>query len=100
MIPVTDYYIVAAILFAIGSGGFLIRRNILVMFMSVELMLNAANLVLVAASSQFDLARGSAMALVSIAIAAAEVGVGLAIIIALFRLKASVDSEDAATLRG
>ncbi len=98
--PVTDYYVVASILFAIGAAGFLTRRNILVMFMSVELMLNAANLVLVAASSSFDLARGSAFALVSVAVAAAEVGVGLAIIIALFRLKASVDAEEMTNLSG
>ena len=100
MIPVADYYIVAAILFSIGAAGFMLRKNILVMFMSVELMLNASNLVLVAASSQFDLARGSAFALVTVAVAAAVVGVGLAIIIALFRLKATVDAEEMANLRG
>lgn len=100
MIPPSDYYIVASILFAIGAGGFLLRRNILIMFMSVELMLNAANLVLVAASSSFDLAKGSAFALISVAIAAAEVGVGLAIIIAFFRLRATVDSEEVAELHG
>jgi len=100
MIPVTDYYIVSTILFAIGSAGFLLRKNLLIMFMSVELMLNAANLALVAASSSFDLARGSAFALVSIAVAAAEVGVGLAIIIALFRLKASVDADSMQSLKG
>lgn len=100
MIPVSDYYIVASILFAIGAAGFMLRRNILVMFMSVELMLNSANLVLVAASTQFDLAKGSSFALVTVAIAAAEVGVGLAIIIALFRLKATVDAGDLTKLHG
>ena len=100
MIVTSDYYVVASILFAIGAMGFLLRKNLLMMFMSVELMLNAANLVLVAASSNFNLARGSAFALVSIAVAAAEVGVGLAIIIALFRLRASVDSEELTDLRG
>lgn len=100
MIPVSDYYIVASILFAIGAAGFMLRSNILVMFMSVELMLNAANLVLVAASSNFDLARGSAFALITIAVAAAEVGVGLAIIIAMFRLKATVNAEEMTSLRG
>ena len=97
---VFHYYVVAAILFSIGAGGFLLRRNLLVMFMSVELMLNAANLCLVAASSSFDLARGSSFVLVSIAVAAAEVGVGLAIIIAWFRLRPSVDAGDLQELRG
>ena len=83
-----------------GAMGFVLRRNILVMFMSVELMLNAANLALVAAARGFDLARGSGFAIVSVAVAAAEVGVGLAIIIALFRLKATVDSEKVSTLHG
>ena len=98
--PVTDYYFVAALLFAIGAAGFLTRKNILVMFMSVELMLNAANLALVAASSTFSLARGSGFALISIAVAAAEVGVGLAIVIALFRLRETVDVGDLRDLRG
>lgn len=100
MIPPQDFYVVAAILFAIGAVGFLVRRNLLVMFMSVELMLNAANLMLVAASRSFDLAKGSAFALVSIAVAAAEVGVGLAIVIALFRLRATVNSDDLGELHG
>lgn len=100
MIPVADYYVVASVLFAIGAAGFLTRKNLLVMFMSVELMLNAANLVLLAASSTHDLGRGSAMALISVAVAAAEVGVGLAIIIALFRLRASVDAEQMTNLQG
>jgi len=100
VISVTDYYIVASILFVIGAVGFIVRKNILVMFMSVELMLNAANLVLVAASSSFDLARGSSFALISVAVAAAEVGVGLAIVIALFRLRPTVDSEELTELKG
>jgi NADH-quinone oxidoreductase subunit K len=100
MIPVQHYLVVASILFAIGAMGFVLRRNLLVMFMSVELMLNAANLAMVAASRLFDLTRGSAFAIVSVAVAAAEVGVGLAIIIALFRQKATVDSENLSTLRG
>ncbi len=100
MIPVQHYLVLAAILFSIGAMGFVLRRNLLVMFMSVELMLNAANLALVAASRTFDLARGSAFAIVSVAVAAAEVGVGLAIIIASFRLKATLDSEKLSSLRG
>jgi NADH-quinone oxidoreductase subunit K len=100
MIPVQHYLVVACLLFGIGAIGFVLRRNLIVMFMCVELMLNAANLALVASSRLFDLARGSAFAIVSIAVAAAEVGVGLAIIIALFRLKATVDSEKVSALRG
>ena len=100
MIPVQHYLVLAAVLFSIGAMGFVLRRNLLVMFMSVELMLNAANLALVAASRSFDLARGSAFAIVSVAVAAAEVGVGLAIIIAVFRLKATLDSEKLSSLRG
>lgn len=100
MIPVQHYLVVAAALFSIGALGFVMRRNLIVMFMSVELMLNAANLALVAASRSFDLARGSAFAIMSVAVAAAEVGVGLALIIAIFRLKATVDSEKVSTLQG
>ncbi len=99
MAPQSWYLIVSALLFGLGIIGFVTRRNSLVMFMSVELMLNAANLVFVAAARDHVPARGTACALFVIAVAAAEVAVGLALVLALFRLKKSVDSDAVRELR-
>ncbi|MBM4015035.1 MAG: NADH-quinone oxidoreductase subunit NuoK [Planctomycetes bacterium] len=99
MAPQSWYLIVSALLFGLGIVGFVTRRNSLVMFMSVELMLNAANLVFVAAARDHVPARGSACALFVIAVAASEVAVGLALVLALFRLKKSVDSDAVRELR-
>ncbi len=91
MATLTHYIALSSILFSLGAIGFLTRRNALILFMSVELMLNAVNLMLVA-FSQFraDMA-GQVMVLFIYAVAAAEVAVGLAILIALFRHVKEVD---------
>lgn len=104
MTPLAHYLIFSAILFAVGLAGVLIRRNILVVFMSLELMLTAANVSLVA----FSRAQGvdgipvydaQALALFIMAVAAAEVAVGLALIVAMFRARRSVDSSTLNTLK-
>jgi NADH-quinone oxidoreductase subunit K len=93
------YLVVSALLFGLGVLGVILQRNLLVMFMSVELMLNAANLALVAFSHfRRDLA-GQAMALFILAVAAAEVGVGLALIVTLMRKGRSAHAEDLASLK-
>lgn len=94
-IGVEHYLVVASVLFATGALGVLLRRNTLVMFMGLELMLNAANIALVAfsrfhATAERPLMEGNLFVLVIIAIAAAEVAVGLAIIVALFRRRQTV----------
>jgi NADH-quinone oxidoreductase subunit K len=94
------YLLLAAVLFTIAAIGFLVRRNLLVQLMSLELMLNAANLVFVAAN-RLHVANmnGQGFALFVIAVEAAELAVGLAIVLALYRLRNSVHSDDADTLR-
>ena len=85
--------LLSAVLFSLGVLGVMIRRNILVIFMSVEIMLNAVNLVFVAAARQFGTVDGHVLTFFVIALAAAEVGIGLAIVIALFRNKETVDVD-------
>jgi NADH-quinone oxidoreductase subunit K len=105
MITLNHYLFVAGILFAIGLAGVVVRRNIIVIYMCLEMMLSAANLTLVA-FSRFHLVDGApdyaAQSLVffTITVAAAEVAVGLAIIVALFRAKQSVDVESVTKLQG
>ncbi len=91
------YAVLAAILFVIGLVGFLIRRNALVIFMCVELMLNAANLMLVSMSSVHGVLDGQVAAFFVMVVAAAEVVIGLSIIVMIFRSKrsTSVDNENA-----
>jgi len=94
------YLLLSALLFAIGLYGVLARRTAILIFMSIELMLNATNLAFVAfarASGNLD---GQVMALVVIALAAAEVAVGLGIIVAVFRARSSTSVDDLAELRG
>jgi NADH-quinone oxidoreductase subunit K len=94
MIPVSYFLILGAVLFAIGVGGVLMRRNALIVLMSIELMLNAANLTLLA----FGRARGDvtfhALAFLVIAVAAAEAAVGLAIVVGVFRNRHSVNLDE------
>ena len=85
MIPLSSYLAVSSVLFVTGLIGVLIRRNFIIILMSVEIMLNAANLNLVAFSSYLDSMTGQIVALFIIAIAAGEAAVGLAIIIVVFR---------------
>ncbi len=94
------YLALAAVLFGIGAVGFLTRRNILLQLMSVEIMLNSVNLTLVAFNrANPDSHAGQVFAFFVIAVAAAEVAVGLAILIAVFRLKKSIESDRADLLR-
>jgi NADH-quinone oxidoreductase subunit K len=104
MIPVSYYIILSAILFTIGAICVLIRRNAIVIFMSVELMLNSANLALIAFARGMgpgmEALRGHVLTFFVIAVAAAEVAVGLALIVAIFRTKESIDIDVVNTLRG
>lgn len=100
MIPVEYYVLLSAVLFTTGGVGFLVRRNVLVTLMSIEIMLNAVNLALVA----FNRARpeshtGQIFAFFLIAAEAAEVAVGLAIVISLFRVRRTVRSDEADLLK-
>ena len=94
------YMALAAVLFVIGAGGILLRRNALVMFMSVELMLNAVNLTFVAAGRELGLIEGQISVLFVMVVAAAEVTVGLAIIVAVFRRRATASVDELAGMRG
>ncbi|MGK4004376.1 NADH-quinone oxidoreductase subunit NuoK [Sorangium sp. So ce1036] len=99
-VPIEYYLVVAAVLFVIGSAGFLLRRNLLVLLMSIELMLNAVNLTLVAYNRMHphDHA-GQIFTFFVIAIAAAEAAVGLAIVLAFYRVRKTMRSDDADLLR-
>ncbi|WP_438021237.1 NADH-quinone oxidoreductase subunit NuoK [Sorangium sp. So ce315] len=99
-VPIEYYLVVAAVLFAIGSVGFLIRRNLLVLLMSIELMLNAVNLTLVAYNRVHPQDHaGQIFTFFVIAIAAAEAAVGLAIVLAFYRIRKTMRSDDADLLR-
>jgi len=93
------YLIVSAVLFALGLLGVLTRRNLLVVYMSLELMLNSANLALVAFSRFNNNLNGQVMVFFIITVAAAEVAVGLALIVALFRKRRSAHVEDLASMK-
>jgi NADH-quinone oxidoreductase subunit K len=93
------YQIVAALLFLIGAGGVLMRRNLIVIFMCIELMLNAANLSLIAFSRQWANLDGQLFVFFVIVVAAVEVAVGLAILISMMRNRDSVNVEDASLLK-
>jgi NADH-quinone oxidoreductase subunit K len=94
MVPASYYLVLSAILFVLGAAGVLIRRNALVMFMSVEMMLNAVNLTLVTYSRFLENIDGQIFVLLVMAVAAAEVAVGLAIIVSLFRHKETTDVDE------
>ena len=100
MIPIDYYIVLSAILFTIGVVGVLIRRNALIIFMSIELMLNAANLVIVAFSSVFQSFSGQIFVFFVIAVAAAEVAVGLALIVEIFKSKRSIDVDQMSSMKG
>ncbi|MEY2602203.1 MAG: NADH-quinone oxidoreductase subunit [Verrucomicrobiota bacterium] len=105
MITLGDYLIVSGILFAIGFAGVMLRRNIIIILMALELMLNAANLSLVAFSrfrvdpSGVPNYNAQVFVFFIITVAAAEVAVGLAIVVALFRLRQTTNVEDISTLK-
>jgi NADH-quinone oxidoreductase subunit K len=97
--PIAYYLVLSAVLFSIGTVGVLVRRNALVIFMSVELQLNAVNLSLVAFARQLGQVDGQVLAFFSMVVAAAEVVVGLAIIVAIFRTRLSANVDDVNLLR-
>ncbi|HEV8198604.1 MAG TPA: NADH-quinone oxidoreductase subunit NuoK [Candidatus Polarisedimenticolia bacterium] len=95
-----DFFLVmAALLFTIGCIGVLVRRNIIVMLMCIELMLNAVNLTFIAFSYELQSMTGQVFALFVITVAACEAAVGLAIVLALYRRRRTTDADDASLLR-
>ena len=99
MVDESYYVALSAVLFTLGVTGVVIRRNPLVIFMSIELMLNASNLALVAFGHRFGSAEGQTLALFVMAVAAAEVAVGLAIIVAIFRVRRRLSVDDLSLMR-
>ncbi len=100
MIPIAWLLLVSAVVFAIGVVGVLVRRNALVIFMSIELMLNAANLAFVAFARELRSLDGQVFVFFVMTVAAAEVAVGLAIIVNLFRLRETVFVDQINLLKG
>lgn len=100
MVPVTYYIVLSAILFTLGTLGVLIRRNSLVIFMSIELMLNAANLAFVAFSRVHQSFSGQIFVFFVMAVAAAEVAVGLALIVTIYRSRHTIDIDGMNSLKG
>jgi NADH-quinone oxidoreductase subunit K len=98
-VPVNWYLLLGAVLFSIGAVGVLVRRNIIVIFMSIELMLNAVNLVFVALARQWHSMDGQVIVFFVMTVAAAEAAVGLAIIIAVFRNRETVNADEINLLR-
>jgi NADH-quinone oxidoreductase subunit K len=98
--PISYFLVVSGLLFSIGTIGVLTRRNALIIFMSVELQLNAVNLALVAFSRMHNDLDGQVLAFFSMVVAAAEVVVGLAIIVTVFRTRRTASVDDATVLRG
>ncbi|MFQ5498664.1 MAG: NADH-quinone oxidoreductase subunit NuoK [Candidatus Zixiibacteriota bacterium] len=93
MVTVSAYLVVAAVIFAIGTIGVMISRNIIVLFMSVELMLNAANLVLIAFSKALNVTDGHAFVFLVLTVAAAEAAIGLAMVITIYRNRETINID-------
>jgi NADH-quinone oxidoreductase subunit K len=93
MVPLSYYLVLSAILFACGIGGFVIRRNIITIFMSIELILNAVNLSFVAFAAHWQALQGQVFVFFVMVVAAAEAAVGLAIIIAVFRTRETLNVD-------
>ena len=102
LMPITPYHylVLAAVLFTLGVIGVMVRRNIIILFMSIELMLNAVNLNLVAFSRLHNQVTGQVFALFVVAVAAAEAAVGLGILLAFFRNKETLNVDEVNLLRG
>ncbi len=99
MIPLTHYLVLAAILFVIGTCGVIIRRNVITMFMCIELMLNAVNLTFITFSRFLNQLDGQIFVLFVMTVAAAEAAVGLALIVILSRRAGSLDVDQADTMK-
>ncbi len=93
VVPIAAYLILAAILFSIGIAAFLVKRNIISIFMSIELMLNAVNLTFVAFAHRWGAVQGQIFVFFVMVVAAAEAAVGLAIIIAIFRTRKTLNTD-------
>jgi NADH-quinone oxidoreductase subunit K len=100
VVPMQHALLLAMVLFALGTIGVLVRRNLIVMLMSVEIMLNAAGLAFIAAGSRWAQADGQVMFILILALAAAEVSVGLALILRLFQQRGTLDADAANRMRG
>jgi NADH-quinone oxidoreductase subunit K len=100
VVPIAAYLILGAVLFTIGTVGVLVRRNALILFMAVELMLNSVNLAFVAYARQHGSIDGQVAVFFVLVVAAVEVVVGLALIVDIFRARATVDIDDVDLLRG
>jgi len=99
-VPIEAFVLLSAILFIMGVLGVLVRRNAIMIFMSVELMLNSANLALVAFARQWNDVSGQLMVFFVITVAAAEVAVGLALIVAIFKTKQTIDIDELHAMEG
>jgi NADH-quinone oxidoreductase subunit K len=100
MLPVSYYVGLSAVLFTIGAAGVLIRRNPIIMFMSIELMLNSANLAFISFSRYLNKMDGHIFVFIVMTVAAAEVAVGLGIIVAIFRSRGDVNVDDLSEMKG
>jgi len=98
--PLSYFLGLSAIMFTVGVLGVILRRNALVIFMSLELMFNAANLVFVTYASYYQILTGQIFVFFVMAVAAAEVAVGLALMVAIFRTKHSIDIDQMSSLKG
>ncbi len=98
-VPLSWYLILSAILFSLGVAGFLFRRNIITVFMSIELMLNAVNLAFIAFAYQLQQVDGHIFALFVMVVAAAEAAVGLAIILTVFKNRTTLHIDEVSSLR-
>ena len=100
MVPLEYYLVLSAVLFCIGVLGVVIRRNAIVLFLCIELMLNAVNLTLIAFGRYLNSIEGQVLVFIVMTVAAAEVAVGLGIIVAIFRGRESVNVDDINLLKG
>ena len=100
MVPLSWYMLLSLAIFSIGVFGFLSRKNVIIVFMSIELMLNAVNINLISLSHYLQDLRGQILAFFVIAVAAAEAAIGLAIVIALFRNKATAHVDEVKEMQG
>ena len=100
MVPLSWFMMLSTAVFMIGMFGFLTRRNIIIMFLSIELMLNAVNINLIAFSRYLEDMRGQILTLFIIAVAASEAAIGLALIIALFRNKPTTNVDEIDEMKG
>lgn len=99
MVPLSWYIVLSAVIFSIGVLGFLIRRNVIMMLISIEIMLNAVNISMAAFGHYLQDIRGQIMIIFVIAVAAAEVAIGLALVIALYKNKPTVNVDELNILR-